>query len=163
VSQLRIAYFINQYPKVRHSFIRREILALERQGFEVQRMALRGWDAEVVDDEDLREREQTRYVLKSGISGLLFACMRILITRPVRFFLALRLVLKMGIRADRPWPFHLAYLAEACRIVPWLEEFGARHVHAHFGTNSAEVVRFPLFFVFHRVVFMLPVFPQLER
>lgn len=140
MSQLRIAYFINQYPKVSHSFIRREILALERQGFEVQRIALRGWDAEVVDDEDLRERKQTRYVLKSGIGGLLFACMRILITRPVRFFLALRLALKMGIRADRPWPFHLIYLAEACRIVPWLEEFGARHVHAHFGTNSAEVV-----------------------
>jgi hypothetical protein len=30
---MRIAYFINQYPKVSHSFIRREILALERQGW----------------------------------------------------------------------------------------------------------------------------------
>ena len=29
----RIAYLVNQYPKVSHSFIRREILALERQGF----------------------------------------------------------------------------------------------------------------------------------
>ena len=45
---MRIAYFVNQYPKVSHSFIRREILALERQGFEVQRIALRGWNAEVV-------------------------------------------------------------------------------------------------------------------
>ena len=39
---MRIAYFINQYPKVSHSFIRREILALERQGFEIERLALRG-------------------------------------------------------------------------------------------------------------------------
>ena len=39
---MHIAYFINQYPKVSHSFIRREILALERQGVEVQRIALRG-------------------------------------------------------------------------------------------------------------------------
>lgn len=140
MSKLRIAYFINQYPKVSHSFIRREILALERQGFAVQRIALRGWDAEVVDDEDLREREQTRYVLQSGIMGLLLPSLRMLVTRPVCFFQALRLALKMGMRADRPWPVHLVYLAEACRIVPWLEEFGARHVHAHFGTNSAEVV-----------------------
>lgn len=140
MSQLRIAYFINQYPKVSHSFIRREILALERQGFAVQRIALRGWDAEVVDDEDLRERKQTRYVLQSGIMGLLFPSMRMLVTRPFCFFQALKLALKMGVRADRPWPFHLIYLAEACSIVPWLEEFGARHVHAHFGTNSAEVV-----------------------
>ncbi|MDP2247510.1 MAG: glycosyltransferase family 4 protein, partial [Nitrosomonadales bacterium] len=42
--------------------------------------------------------------------------------------------------ADRPWPYHLVYLAEACRIVPWMRSFGAQHVHAHFGTNSAEVV-----------------------
>ena len=140
MSKFRIAYFINQYPKVSHSFIRREILALERRGFEVQRIALRGWDGDLVDDEDLRERERTRYVLQSGIVGLLFAGLRILATRPLRFFSALRLALKMGTRADRPWPFHLIYLAEACRIVPWMQAFGARHVHAHFGTNSAEVV-----------------------
>jgi len=137
---LRIAYFINQYPKVSHSFIRREILALERQGFDIQRIALRGWDAELVDAEDIRERERTRFVLQAGVIGLILAVMRILFTRPRCFLLALKLALKMGVRADRPWPFHLVYLAEACRIVPWLKESGARHVHAHFGTNSAEVV-----------------------
>src|SRR5205085_8481529 len=36
-----VAYLINRYPAVSHSFIRREILALERQGIEVQRIALR--------------------------------------------------------------------------------------------------------------------------
>jgi glycosyltransferase involved in cell wall biosynthesis len=25
-------------------------------------------------------------------------------------------------------------------MIPWLSEFGARHMHAHFGTNSAEIV-----------------------
>jgi len=28
----KVAYFINQYPKISHAFIRREILALERRG-----------------------------------------------------------------------------------------------------------------------------------
>ena len=46
---LRVAYLVNQYPKVSHTFIRREILALERQGVTVRRFAIRGWDAEVVD------------------------------------------------------------------------------------------------------------------
>jgi glycosyltransferase involved in cell wall biosynthesis len=36
-------------------------------------------------------------------------------------------------------PYHLAYLAEACRLLPWCRSFGATHVHAHFGTNAAEV------------------------
>lgn len=136
---MRIAYFINQYPKVSHSFIRREILALERQGFEVQRIALRGWDGELVDAEDLRERERTRYVLQGGLLGLILAVLRGVMVNPVRFFSAMGLALRMGRRADRPWPFHLAYLAEACRMLPWLRESGAAHVHAHFGTNSAEV------------------------
>ena len=137
---LRIAYFINQYPKVSHTFIRREILALERQGFDVLRFALRGWDAELADAEDLRERELTRFVLQAGVFALLLSTLSVLITRPVRFYSALRLAVKMGKHADRPLPFHLVYLAEACRILPWLKEYGARHVHAHFGTNSAEVV-----------------------
>ena len=137
---MRIAYFINQYPKVSHSFIRREILALERNGFEVQRIALRGWDDGLVDEEDLRERERTRYVLQDGLKGLVVPVLQALLNRPSRFFAALVLALRMGRRADRAWPYHLVYLAEACRLLPWLREFGATHVHAHFGTNSAEVV-----------------------
>lgn len=137
---MRIAYFINQYPKASHSFIRREILALERQGFEIQRIALRGWDAELQDGEDLAERGRTRYILQDGLRGLLAPTWQLLRAQPRRFLAALRLALRTGRRADRPWPYHLVYLAEACRLVQWLQAAGAEHVHAHFGTNSAEVV-----------------------
>ena len=137
---MRITYFINQYPKVSHSFIRREILALERQGLEIQRIALRGWDGDLIDTEDLRERERTLYVLQDGVFALLVALLRGALTARGRFIDALALALRMGRRAERPWPYHLIYLAEACRIVPWMAEFKTRQVHAHFGTNSAEVV-----------------------
>ena len=137
---MRIAYFINQYPKVSHSFIRREILALERQGFAVQRIALRGWDAELVDAEDESERSKTHYVLQDGVNGLLMSVLQTLRAQPRRFCSALWLALRMGQHADRAWPYHLMYLAEACRLLPWLQAFGAEHVHAHFGTNSTEVV-----------------------
>ena len=137
---MRIAYFINQYPKVSHSFIRREILALERQGVVIQRIALRGWDGELQDAEDLAEREKTQYVLQGGLKGLLKPVWQVLRAEPRRFGSALWLALRLGLRADRPLPYHLVYLAEACRVVQWLEAFGAEHVHAHFGTNSAEVV-----------------------
>jgi colanic acid/amylovoran biosynthesis glycosyltransferase len=137
---MRIAYFINQYPKVSHSFIRREILALERQGFEIQRMALRGWDAQVVDPDDMQEKLRTRYVLQHGLLALLPAVVLTLLRVPGRFLSALALALRMGWRAERPLAYHLIYLAEACRVLTWLRESGARHVHAHFGTNSTEVV-----------------------
>lgn len=136
----RIAYVINQYPKVSHTFIRREILALERQGFDILRIALRGWDAELVDQEDEQERKHARYVLQKGSPALLWAMLRTLLTKPGRFLSAIALAIRMGRGSERPWPYHLAYLAEACCIMPWLKTFGATHVHAHFGNNSAEIV-----------------------
>jgi colanic acid/amylovoran biosynthesis glycosyltransferase len=135
-----IAYFINQYPKVSHSFIRREILALERLGYAVQRIALRGWNDTVADPEDMQEKTRTRYVLQGGLLPLLGATLRAFLQAPVRFLQALVLAVRMSGHADRPLPYHLIYLAEACRMLPWLRENGSRHVHAHFGTNSTEVV-----------------------
>ncbi len=135
-----IAYFINQYPKVSHSFIRREILALERQGIPVLRIALRGWDGVLVDAEDQRERSLTRYVLQDGVWALLWAAARVLLTAPKLFCNAFVLAVRMGWRAERPLPYHLVYLAEACRLRLWLGAAGVQHVHAHFGTNSTEVV-----------------------
>ena len=137
---MRVAYFINQYPKVSHSFIRREIRALEELGVSVQRIALRGWDGELVDADDILEREQTQFVLKVGVFHILLSMIKTMASGPCRFFCAFKLAFKMGWHAERPLPFHLIYLAEACQIVPWMKAFGATHVHAHFGSNSAEVV-----------------------
>ena len=137
---MRLAYFINQYPKVSHSFIRREIVALERQGFSVCRIALRGWAEALVDPDDLMEREKTQYVLQDGILPLFFATLRMAFSRPLRLMAALCLALRMSRLNERSWAYHLIYLAEACRIAAWMKQFGAQHVHAHFGTNSTEVV-----------------------
>ncbi|MGP0087122.1 MAG: glycosyltransferase family 4 protein [Steroidobacteraceae bacterium] len=136
---MRIAYLINQYPKVSHSFIRREIQALERQGHEIMRIALRGWDGELVDLEDQIERKRSRYVLREGALKLMFAVACILLTRPVRFLQTLRLALRRARHSDRPVFVHLIYVAEACCIERWLTEAEIQHLHAHFGTNSAEV------------------------
>jgi glycosyltransferase involved in cell wall biosynthesis len=135
----RIAYFVNRYPKVSHSFIRREILALERQGFAILRVALRGHDDVMASEEDLEERKRTRYVLQGGMGGLPGAVLGAMLTAPGRFLAALGLALRMGWRAERPMAYHVAYLAEACCLVRWLRAFGATHLHAHFGTNPAEV------------------------
>ena len=136
---IRVAYLVNQYPAVSHSFIRREILALESRGFEVERIALRGWDDALADPGDRDERRRTRYVLRAGIFVLLMAVVSTFIKAPGRFLAALSLALRMAWHAERPLPYHLAYLAEACRVAAWLRESGALHLHAHFGTNSAEV------------------------
>ena len=137
---MKIAYFVNHYPKVSHSFIRREILALERQGIDVQRIALRGWNDPLPDEEDRLEQGRTRYVLQRGVWALLVPTFRVLLRSPARFFAAVRLAMKMARESARPLPYHLIYLAEACCIQRWVMASGAHRIHAHFGTNSAEVV-----------------------
>lgn len=136
---LRVAYLINQYPKVSHSFIRREILALERQGVTIERFALRGWDEPLVDPQDVSERSKTRYVLHAGVVALVLASLRMAVAAPRRFMRAWWLATRMSRRSDRPLPVHWIYLAEACLLARWLQAARVSHVHAHFGTNPAEV------------------------
>jgi colanic acid/amylovoran biosynthesis glycosyltransferase len=135
----KLAYLISQYPKVSHSFIRREILALEQRGWQIFRLSIRGWNADLVDPADIAELQKTAYVLKGGLLPLMAATLRQIVRSPRRFVIALVLAIQMMRGSDRPIVWHLIYLAEACWVVPQLMTRGITHLHAHFGTNAAEV------------------------
>ncbi len=136
---MTIAYLVNQYPKVSHSFIRREIAGVEACGFQVARFSIRSKGSELVDELDKLEQEKTQVVLGIGKVGLLFALLGALVTRPVRFARALGLMFQVGWHSERGILRHFAYLAEACYLVRWFSKLEIAHVHAHFGTNSATV------------------------
>lgn len=134
-----IAYLINQYPKVSHSFIRREIAALEAHGLQVRRFAIRACQAELVDPADQEEVSRTQIVLGRGVAGLLLGLLWVASKRPVRFLRTLRLSLHLSRGAERSVLHHLAYFAEACVLLNWFARAKIAHVHAHFGTNSTTV------------------------
>jgi colanic acid/amylovoran biosynthesis glycosyltransferase len=134
-----IAYLINQYPKVSHSFIRREIAAVEAGGIKVVRFSLRSCAAELVDEADHAELKRTRIVLDQWLVALLSRLLWVALTRPRRFGVALVLAGKWGWYSDRGLVRHLAYLAEACVLLQWFAEASVAHVHAHFGSNSTAV------------------------
>src|SRR5215468_4751915 len=104
---MRIAYLVNQYPKISHSFIRREIHALERLGLKIDRIAIRGWDDELADELDAAERRLTRYALKDGSKALLVSLFRVLLRRPERLLVALHRAWAMSRSAERPLLVHL--------------------------------------------------------
>lgn len=135
----RVAYLINQYPKVSHTFIRREIAALEGLGVSVERWSIRAAPDELVDPADRAEAARTRVVLAEGGARVARAVAAEALRSPMRFLRALRLALRTGWRSSRGLLRHLAYLAEACVCSRWLRAAGIRHVHAHFGTNAATV------------------------
>ena len=136
---MKIAYLVNQYPKVSHSFIRREILALEENGLKIERFAVRACDGELVDEADKQELEKTRVILQEGIVGLLLGLLSVALSAPLPFVRALKLALTVGWGSERGVVLHLAYLAEACILLGWLRECQITHLHAHFGTNSTTV------------------------
>ena len=65
-----------------------------------------------------------------------------MIGSPLRLFQTIQLAFRISGRSDRRLLHHLVRVAEACRIVPWLRESNAARLHAHFGTNSAEVAMY---------------------
>lgn len=134
-----IAYIVNQYPKVSHSFVRREIHALERSGETVHRYAMRGWDADLVDPLDLAERDRTTYLLQGGALPLGAAFAGMLLRRPGGVLKALSQTARMMRRSDRSIARHIITLFEACLLGRKAARAGITHIHAHFGTNSAEV------------------------
>ena len=134
-----IAYLVNQYPKVSHSFVRREVAAVESCGIKVARFSIRSCESELVDGADKLEQELTKVILGIGVQGLVLALLRVATIRPIRFLEALRLTFKVGWHSERGIILHLAYLAEACVLLNWFSEQGIAHVHAHFGTNSTTV------------------------
>jgi colanic acid/amylovoran biosynthesis glycosyltransferase len=136
---LRIAYLVTMYPKVSHSFVRREIRALEKLGHTVSRFAIRKTPEKIVDPADLAEVPLTRTILDVGAPGLARALAVQAATNPLRFAEATRLAATIGQHSERGLPVHAAYLAEACVLLEWLREVEAEHLHAHFGTNSATV------------------------
>jgi glycosyltransferase involved in cell wall biosynthesis len=136
---VKVAYIVNQYPKVSHSFIRREILAVERRGIAVQRIAMRGWDANVVDPADKNELALTQHVLRGGAWLLLRSLAAMFFKAPGKFIKTFFIALSMAEASDRSTSRHWIYFAEACVVALWVLRSGARHLHAHFGTNSTDV------------------------
>ena len=135
---VRIAYFVNQYPAVSHTFVRREIRALESLGMTVCRFALRPGN-NLVDEADKTEKGQTHYILESPIVRIARDCVATLIARPAQTFHAVGQAIKIAWRSDRGVLRHLAYLAEAAVLARWCRRYTVQHIHAHFGTNSAAI------------------------
>jgi colanic acid/amylovoran biosynthesis glycosyltransferase len=135
--QRPLLYLVNQYPAVTHTFIRREILALERLGHHVERVSLRA-GASLVDPLDRVERKRTTRLLErptSLLAATTWACAR----RPGRLLRAFRLSLRLMRRSDRSPARHIVSLIEACAVARIMEARRITHIHAHFGTNPAEI------------------------
>lgn len=139
---LRIGYLINTYPRPSHSFIRREIAALEAEGVEVHRFAMRGIESELSDPADLAEHARTERVLDAGGRRLLSGMLRQAAAKPRSFAAALKLARRRARAGESSLARQIIYLAEGAHIAARAQELRLDHIHAHFGTNSTRVASY---------------------
>ena len=137
----RIAYLVNRYPAVSHSFIRREIAAIEDAGASIARFSIRAPDRDLPDARDRAERDRTIILLNGRAVALLINAVIVLMMRPGKALTALRAALRGAGLSARRIIRQTAYFVEACTLVRMFEVDPVDHLHAHFGTNPAMVAR----------------------
>ncbi|MCC5986622.1 MAG: glycosyltransferase family 4 protein [Pararhodobacter sp.] len=136
---MKIGYVVNTYPSPSHSFIRREIRALERRGLSITRLAMRPHPGALGDPADIEEDAATEHVLAQGALALLAALLGAALGAPSRFVSALGLAMRAGRAVPGGRLRHLVYLAEGAWLARRARALGLARLHAHFGTNSAAV------------------------
>ena len=142
---MKLAYLVNTYPQPSHSFIRREVQALERMDWQIHRFALRSDRGRLVDPADIAEDARTEHILEKGAWALIRSALPFAARRPGAALRALALALRCGARGAGGVPGtggrlrHLVYWLEAAHLAARCHEARLPHIHAHFGTNSATV------------------------
>jgi colanic acid/amylovoran biosynthesis glycosyltransferase len=134
----RVAYLTTAYPYVSHTFIRREIVALERLGYGVTRVAIRAGDA-VVDADDVAEDAKTLHLLGQSKGWLLRHGLCGAVLAGGALLAGLGAAWRLSKASERGLVRHLAYFVEALCLMAYLRTQGTEHVHVHFGTNAAAV------------------------
>jgi len=133
-----IAYLVNRYPSQSHTFIRREIEALEKPRLTVHRFSHRPINAHPLEAADQIELRRTQVLISSGVMKVVGTVLRTAVGRPVRFAHALTTAVTMAGRDGR-LAGNLGYVILACLLGRLLRKRGIRRLHAHFGTNPASV------------------------
>jgi colanic acid/amylovoran biosynthesis glycosyltransferase len=133
----KVAYLVNVYPKISHSFIRTEIDALERLGVKVSRFTIRRTPEDFSDPADRIEAARTMSLLDGNWRKLAGAVLRNFLKRPGKAYSALARSLRQADSRVRA----VAYFAEAAALADQMEKQSIRHVHVHFGTNPVAVAR----------------------
>ena len=124
---MRLAYLTNRYPAVSHSFIRREIEAIEAEGADVERFSVRPADPTGLPDlRDRAELDKTVVLLDAGLPRLLAGLLGTVAASPRIGTAAIRIAF-----AGAGWNVgnlvrRVAYLAEAALLARRIGRKGGR-------------------------------------
>lgn len=126
-----IAYLTSEYPAISHTFIRREIAALRRQGLTIQPFSVRPGR--------LNWGEDVPAILGQGKWRVIFLALLALIKKPMAAARSLVLSQRHREQGLRGWFWSLFHLTEALALATMLRRAGATRLHSHFANSGATV------------------------
>jgi glycosyltransferase involved in cell wall biosynthesis len=131
----RVAYIVGSYPSITQTFIMRELLELERNGFHLNVFSLQRPNHRIEHPEASALRASIIYIPrpKEVLLLLLLAHIYCLVLKPLRYLKTISYVVSKN-NAN----FWEAFL-RAGFVVSKLQHTGIRHLHAHFAANQTLV------------------------
>lgn len=135
-----VAYVVGDYPAPSHSFVQREIVGLRARGVDVTTFAIHAAPPEqLLTALDHEEFARTHAVLPTSRAALVRAVRAAVRHRPAGLLRALRLSQRAIPGGWRRRLWGLFYVAEALLVWDRLRETPTRHLHAHHGSQAADV------------------------
>lgn len=139
---MRLAFLTARYPKVSHTFIRREIQGLESLGHSVLRLSVHATPrADLAEPADVAEAADTCAFFAASTADWIRAAARGLARRPAGVLGELLRACAPPRRSGPSLARRLAYLLQALYFLDLLGRESIEHVHVHFGRNAACVAR----------------------
>jgi glycosyltransferase involved in cell wall biosynthesis len=137
---MEVAYLVSLYPAPSHTFIRREIDALRKQGIPIQTFSVRRpAPDELASELDRNAFADTFYILPASPGRLFSTHLTSFASRPVKYVRALLVSLRHRVPGIRSLFWALFHFAEAILLARELERRGIRHLHNHFANAGATV------------------------
>jgi len=136
---MSIAYITQSYPTLTTTFIYREVLALQRVGFEIVTFAIWKPNLKRISPESRPLVNSTAYVFPASTGNLLKAQWRFMIKHPVKYFSTAFFVLTRRGESLKNRKRTLFHFIEAVYLTKAMKQQGVEHIHAHFTINAASI------------------------
>lgn len=136
---MKVAYLTSLYPATSHTFIKREVAALRRQGVRVDTFSVRLPSESERTGENREEAESTFTILSQSLLTFFRAHLRTIARRPINYLKTAALAVSHRPPGARSLLLSFAHFAEAVTLADELDRRSIRHLHTHFANSGATV------------------------
>ncbi len=136
-------YLLSQYPAVTHTYLLREVLELRRLGWNIHVISVRPPDRplDTLQPTERDEAAQTYYVKRASVGSVIGTHCKLFLVHPTAWIRGLFYALRMSRQNPSKLLHNLFYFAEAVMVGCWMQRRNITHLHTHFVSTVALLVK----------------------